>query len=48
MDRTELQFIAYGFAAVLVILTVYVLMLALREGRLRKELDRVRKMVEKK
>lgn len=48
MDRTELQFIATAFAAVLIILMVYVLMLALRERRLRHELDRVRKMVEKK
>ena len=48
MDRTELQFIATAFAAVLTILIVYVLMLALRERRLRHELDRVRKMVEKK
>ena len=48
MDRTELQFIATAFAAVLVILIGYVLMLALRERRLRHELDRVRKMVEKK
>jgi hypothetical protein len=48
LDRTELQFIATAFAAVLIILMVYVLMLALRERRLRHELDRVRKMVEKK
>ena len=48
MDRSELQFIAFGFAAAFLILMTFVLLLALREGRLRKELDRVRKMVEKK
>lgn len=43
----ELQFIFYGFSAAWLILIVYVLTMVLRERRLRKELDRVRKMVEK-
>jgi CcmD family protein len=37
----------YGFAAAWLIVVAYVVLLALREGRLRRELDRVRQMVEK-
>lgn len=46
MNPRELQFIFYGYGAAWLILVVYVLTLVMREGRLRKELDRVRKMVE--
>jgi len=38
----------YGFLAAWLIILAYVLSLAMRESRLRKELDRVRRMVEKK
>jgi CcmD family protein len=38
----------YGFAAAWLIVIIYVVLLALREGRLRRELDRVRQMVEKR
>jgi CcmD family protein len=36
----------YGFAAAWVIVTAYVAYLAVRERRLREELDRVRRMLE--
>jgi CcmD family protein len=38
----------YGFAAAWLIVVGYVVLLALREGKLRRELDRVRQMVEKR
>jgi CcmD family protein len=42
----ESQFIFAAFTAAWLILLVYVVTLVLRERRLRKELDRVRRMVE--
>jgi CcmD family protein len=48
MDSRNALFMFYGFAAAWLIVVGYVVMLALREGRLRRELDRVRQMVEKK
>ena len=47
MDPREFQFTFYGLLIVWLIITVYVLSLALRERRLKQELDRVRRMVEK-
>jgi CcmD family protein len=47
MDR-NFEFMFYGFAAAWLLVIGYVVFLALREGRLRRELDRVRQMVEKK
>ncbi len=46
MDPRNFTYMFYGFAAAWVIVTVYVVLLALRERRLRQELDRVRRMVE--
>jgi CcmD family protein len=46
MDSRNFTYMFYGFAAAWVIVTVYVVLLALRERRLRQELDRVRRMVE--
>jgi CcmD family protein len=46
MDTRNFTFMFYGFAAAFLILVVYVVLLALRERRLRKEIDRVRRMVE--
>jgi CcmD family protein len=37
----------YGFSAAWLIVVAYVVLLAMRERRLYRELDRVRKMVEK-
>jgi CcmD family protein len=47
MDPREFQFTFYGLMIVWLIITGYVLTLALRERRLKQELDRVRRMVEK-
>ena len=46
IDQRNFLYMFYGFAAAWVIVTVYVGLLALRERRLREELDRVRRMVE--
>jgi CcmD family protein len=46
IDQRNFMYMFYGFAAAWVIVTVYVGYLALRERRLRDELDRVRRMVE--
>jgi CcmD family protein len=48
MDPRNTQYMFYGFAAAWLIVIIYVVLLALREGRLRRELDRVRQMVEKR
>ncbi|MBZ5603393.1 MAG: CcmD family protein [Acidobacteriia bacterium] len=47
MDTRNFDYMFYGFVAAWLIITAYVVSLAMREGRLKKELDRVRKMVEK-
>ena len=46
IDARNFTYMFYGFAAAFVILVVYVVSLALRERRLRREIDRVRRMVE--
>jgi hypothetical protein len=45
LGQRELQFVAGGLAAILCVILVYILMLDARGRKLRKELDRVRKMV---
>jgi CcmD family protein len=47
MDTRNFTYMFYGFAAAFLILVFYVVLIALRERRLRKEIDRVRRMVEK-
>jgi CcmD family protein len=47
MDNQNFEFMFYGFLAAWLIVVVYVVFLAMREGRLKRELDRVRRMVEK-
>ena len=47
MDQRNFQFMFYGLAAAWLIVVIYVVLLALRERRLKKELERVRRMVEK-
>ena len=47
MDPREYRFIFYGFVAAWLIVTAYVVWIAVRQRQLRQELDRVRKMVEK-
>ncbi|HVO97357.1 MAG TPA: CcmD family protein [Bryobacteraceae bacterium] len=46
MDNRNFTFMFYGFFAGWAIIGFYVVMLGLRESRLRKELDRVRQMLE--
>ena len=48
MESRNLEYMFYGFLAAWLIILAYVLSLAMRESRLRRELDRVRRMVEKK
>ena len=47
MNNNNFDFLFYGFLAAWLIVVVYVVSLAMREGRLKRELDRVRQMVEK-
>jgi len=47
MDR-NFEYMFYGFLAAWLIIVVYVVFLAMREANLKRELDRVRKMVEQK
>ena len=47
MDERNFQYMFYGFLAAWLIVVVYVVLLALRERKLRRELDRVRKMLGK-
>ena len=47
MNNNNFDFMFYGFLAAWLIVVVYVVSLAMREGRLKRELDRVRRMVEK-
>jgi CcmD family protein len=46
MDERNFTYMFYGFAAVWVILALYVMSLAMREGRLRKELENVKRMLD--
>lgn len=46
MDSREFQYVYMGFTAAWLIVLVYVLIIQLRERKLRRELDRVRRMVE--
>jgi CcmD family protein len=47
IEARNFTYMFYGFAAAFMILVVYVVSLALRERKLRSEIDRVRRMVEK-
>lgn len=46
MSSENFTFMFYGFTAAWLIIIVYVISIALREKRLRSELDRVKRMVE--
>jgi len=46
MDTRNFTFMFYGFLAAWVIVLGYVISIAMRESRLRKELDPVRQMIE--
>jgi CcmD family protein len=46
MDPRNAEFLFLGFTAAWVIMLGYVVLLSLRDRKLRRELDRVRQMVE--
>jgi CcmD family protein len=46
MENREFQFVMLGFMAAWIIVVGYVLTIVARERKLRRELDRVRRMVE--
>ena len=46
MSSQNFAFMFYGFAAAWLIIMGYVISIALREKKLRQELDRVKRMVE--
>ena len=48
MEIKTSTYMFYGFLAAWLIVVIYVVSLAMRESRLRRELDRVRQMVEKR
>ncbi len=47
MDAREFQFTFFGLLIVWLAIAVYAVSLAMRERRLKSELERVRRMVEK-
>jgi CcmD family protein len=47
IEARNFTYMFYGFAAAFLILVVYVVSLALRDRKLKSEIDRVRRMVEK-
>jgi CcmD family protein len=47
IEARNFTYMFYGFAAAFLILVVYVVTLALRDRKLKSEIDRVRRMVEK-
>jgi CcmD family protein len=44
--NANFEYLCYGLMAAWLIVTLYVILLGLRESKLRRELDRVRQMVE--
>jgi CcmD family protein len=46
MDDRNFRYMFFGFLAAWAIIAFYVVLLALRERKLKKELDRVRQMVD--
>ena len=47
MDPREFQYVFYGLVTAWLVITVYVVTLMMRERRLKAELERVKRMVEK-
>jgi hypothetical protein len=46
MDSKNVDFMMYGLIAAWAVVMVYITILVLRESKLRRELDRVKQMVE--
>ena len=48
MDRTNFEYMFYGFAVAWMVLFAYVVMLSSREGKLRKEVENLKRMIEER
>jgi CcmD family protein len=48
MDARNFTYMFYGFAVAWGVIALYVISIAVREGSLRKELERVKRMVEER
>ena len=48
VETRNLTYMFYGFLAAWLIVIIYVVMIAMRERRLRLELDRVKRMIEER
>ena len=48
MDERNFTFMFYGFAAAWSILALYVVYLGTREGKLRRQLDNLKRMIEER
>ena len=46
MDARNFTYMFYGFSVAWLVIMLYVISIALRERRLRQELDRVKRMIE--
>src|SRR5689334_10303322 len=46
MDARNFTFMFYGFTVAWLVIMIYVISIAVRERRLRQELDRVKRMIE--
>lgn len=46
--QRNFQFLSYGFAAAWIVLTIYVLMMVAREGRLKREIANLKAMLEER
>jgi CcmD family protein len=46
--NANFEYLCYGLMAAWLIVTLYVILLGMRESKLRSELDRVRRMVDPK
>jgi len=46
--QRNFQFLSYGFAAAWIVLTIYVLMIVGREGRLKREIANLKAMLEER
>ena len=48
MDQRNFEFMFYGFAAAWAVLALYALTLVVRENKLKKDVETLRRMVERK
>jgi CcmD family protein len=48
MDQRNFLYMFYGFSVAWVVIVIYALTLFSREGKIRKEIDRLKSMIEEK